>query len=316
MESRTAYSSAVRANAARATRRAIVAAAGELFVAQGYAATTIDAVAERAGVGRKTVFASVGGKGALLKLVWDWTLAGDDEPVPMAERPAMRAILAEHDPVRLVRLWVDLQLDVGARVAPVTPVILAAADADAEARELLELINRETLAGATAFATRLAEAGGLRPDLTIGQAADTCWALMNFLLFNRLREHGWPLAAIGEWLVRLLSATLLEPADRPPEPIRVVHDPAAERYRAMAGQREAGHLAYHRTDRLVVLTHTAVTAGFDDTGVPDALARRALTDIAADGSRQILPVCPYLTWWLDRHPEYAALRYDRTGGPT
>src|SRR5687768_5299305 len=104
------YLSPVRSEQARATRRAIVTAAAELFGSQGFAATTIDAIADRAGVGRKTVFASVGGKGALLKLAWDWAMAGDDEAVPMAERPAVQAILAERDPHRLVALWTDLLL--------------------------------------------------------------------------------------------------------------------------------------------------------------------------------------------------------------
>lgn len=87
---RAPYTSRLRSEQARATRRTIVAAASDLFVEKGYAATTIDAVAERAVVGRKTVFSSVGGKDALLKLAWDWAVVGDDESVPMAERPQSR----------------------------------------------------------------------------------------------------------------------------------------------------------------------------------------------------------------------------------
>lgn len=68
VEIRSPYSSTLRADQARVTRRAIVPAAGEFFVERGYAATTIDAVAERAGLGLKTVYSSVGGKSALLNL--------------------------------------------------------------------------------------------------------------------------------------------------------------------------------------------------------------------------------------------------------
>ena len=75
-----------------------MAAAGDLFVERGFSATTIDSVAERAGVGRKTVFDSVGGKGALLKLAWDWALVGDDEPISMEQRPEVQAMLAETRP--------------------------------------------------------------------------------------------------------------------------------------------------------------------------------------------------------------------------
>ena len=83
------YTSEIRDEQARRTRRAIVTAAHDLFLAQGYAATTIDAVAQAAHVSRRTVFNSVGGKATLLRLALDWAIVGDDEPVPLAERPAI-----------------------------------------------------------------------------------------------------------------------------------------------------------------------------------------------------------------------------------
>jgi len=86
------YSSQLRAAHARATRRAIVDAAARLFTEQGYGATTVGAIAEAAGVSRKTVFTSVGGKAQALKLAIDWAIVGDDEPVPLLER-ALRARL-------------------------------------------------------------------------------------------------------------------------------------------------------------------------------------------------------------------------------
>jgi predicted GNAT family acetyltransferase len=313
-EARTPYSSAVRSNQARATRRAIVVAAGELFVEQGYAATTIDAVAERAGVGRKTVFSSVGGKGGLLKLVWEWAIAGDDEPVPMAERPAVQAMLAERDPGRLVRMWVDMLLDVGSRATPIGAVVLAAADVDADAHALSEMIHRESLAGATAFVTHLAGVDGLRADVSIDRGADACWALVNSLMLHLLvAARGWSLQEYGEWLVRIASTTLLEPeraaSSRRPLVVRDLHEATRERYEASVDGRVAGHLSYQRTERLVVLTHTEVSPGFDDHGVADALVRRAVDDLRADGSRRVVALCPYVSWWIARHPDYASLVY-------
>ena len=81
------YRSTVREESAGRTRRRIVRRPRELFVARGYAGTTIDAVAESAGVSRRTVFQSVGSKVELLKTAWDWAVVGDDEPVPVADRP-------------------------------------------------------------------------------------------------------------------------------------------------------------------------------------------------------------------------------------
>lgn len=206
---RRGYRSQVRASGARATRRSIVTAAGELFVVRGYAATTIDAVAERAGVSRRTV-TSVGGKATLLKLAWDWSLVGDDEPVSMAERPAVQAMLAESDPRRLVRMWVQMVADVRSRAAPIGRVLFSAADVDDEAADLLATVRRESLVGATAFVDHLASAGGLRPGLAPSRGADVCWALVNSVLYDRLvLDRGWTRDDYEDWLFAVVSATLL-----------------------------------------------------------------------------------------------------------
>lgn len=315
-EGRAPYSSAVRSSQARATRRAIVTAAAELFVAHGYAATTIDAVAARAGVGRKTVFSSVGGKGALLKLALDWAVVGDDEPTPMAERPAVREMLAERDPVRLVRMWVDMQVEVGSRATPIGAVIIAAADVDADARALSAMIRRESLAGATAFVTHLAGVGGLRAGLTVERGAEACWALVNAMLLDLLvRKRHWSLVEFGDWLFRVAAATLLEApvaaTARARPLIRIVNDEAANRYEAMLGDRLAGHLAYERTERMLVLLDTQVDPRYDGAGVADALVRVALDDV---GTRRVAAVCPYVTWWISGHPAHPAMRCDPATG--
>jgi len=205
------YHSAARADGARRTRRRIVAAARELFVARGYAGTTIDAVAESAGVSRRTVFLSVGSKAELLKTAWDWGVVGDDEPVPMAQRPHVLAMQEITDPALLVRLWVDQVLAVAERLAPLEVVLNRAVDAHPEAAELRARIDLERQGGARMFVTHLASVGGLREGLSVDQAVDICWILMNPLLQGRLRtERGWAGEAIAEWLVRITSASLLE----------------------------------------------------------------------------------------------------------
>jgi predicted GNAT family acetyltransferase len=236
----------------------------------------------------------------------------------MSERPAVQAILAERDPGELVRMWVDLQLDAATRGAQMGAVVMAAADVDDDARALRDLIRRETLAGATAFVTHLAGAGGLRPSLSVERAADACWALVNSLLPHLLMDtRGWPAREYAEWLVRVTSATLLDP-DRPvparsTPAVRVVPEPAHERYQALVDGKTAGHLSYQQTERLVLLTRTSVEAGAAD-GVADALVRRALDDLQADGSRRVVPLCDYVSWWISRHPDYAALVYDAATG--
>ena len=83
---RKTYRSPLRDSQAEETRLRVVTAAARLFIERGYGATSIDAIAEAAGVGRATVFTSVGGKAALLRLAYDIAIVGDDEPVPLPQR--------------------------------------------------------------------------------------------------------------------------------------------------------------------------------------------------------------------------------------
>jgi AcrR family transcriptional regulator len=204
------YRSPARAESARQTRRRIVEAARELFETRGYAGTTIDAVAEAAGVSRRTVFLSVGSKAELLKTAWDWGVVGDDEPVPMAERPHVRAMQQVTDPGTLVRLWVEQVLGVAERLAALEVVLNRAVDADAEAAALRARIDGERRGGARMFVSHLADVGALREGLGVDMAADMCWILMNPLLQARLRsERGWARDDVADWLVRMTTASLL-----------------------------------------------------------------------------------------------------------
>ena len=180
------YASQVRDEQARRTRRAIVTAAHDLFLAQGFGATTIDGIAEAAHVSRRTVFNSVGGKVALLKLALDWAIVGDDEPIALADRPAIKAILAESDPRKALMLWVQTVADVAARTSPLGEVLIAAADIDPAAAQMLAEASRNRMLGATIFIRYLASLHGLAVGMTEQRAADLCWALTDGHLYRLL----------------------------------------------------------------------------------------------------------------------------------
>jgi len=204
------YASQVRDEQARRTRRAIVTAAHDLFLAQGYAATTIDGIAEAAHVSRRTVFNSVDGKAALLKLALDWAIVGDDEPIAMADRPAIKAIQAEPDPRKALMLWAQAVSEVAARTAPLGEVLTAAADIDPAAAELLAEASRQRMLGATAFIRYLASLDGLAAGMTGQRAAELCWALMDGHLYRLLvAQRGWSTADFTRWLSDSLAAALL-----------------------------------------------------------------------------------------------------------
>jgi AcrR family transcriptional regulator len=209
-QQRKRYASQVRDEQARRTRRAIVTAAHNLFLAQGYAATTIDGIAEVAHVSRRTVFNSVGGKVALLKLALDWAIVGDDEPIALADRPAIKAILAESDPRKALMLWVQTVTEVAARTAPLGEVLIAAADIDPPAAQLLAEANGNRMLGATVFIRYLASLNGLAGGITEQRAAELCWALTDGHLYRLLiAQRGWSTADFNRWLSDSLAAALL-----------------------------------------------------------------------------------------------------------
>ena len=204
------YASPLRDEQARTTRRAIVAAAAELFVSQGYAATTIDSIATAANVSRKTVFASGGSKFALLKDAYDWSLVGDDEPIAMADRAPVQQIIATMDPGRAVELWVAMITETAGRAAPIGAAMAAAAHVDDEAAALVRLADQHRLFGARAFVNHLAEIGGLRTGLSREEAADLCWLAMGPGPYVRLViERGWSPARFQVWLTAAVRRELL-----------------------------------------------------------------------------------------------------------
>ena len=152
------YRSPLRESQARATRRAVVEAARDLFVERGWSATTIDAVAERAGVSRRTVFTAVGGKAELLKIALDWALVGDDEPVPLSERPAWRRIAEGETPRDRAEAVGEVLVDLHRRTAPLHRALSHAAVGDEELGRLQQRdhagIREQTRQGITAVARR------------------------------------------------------------------------------------------------------------------------------------------------------------------
>jgi AcrR family transcriptional regulator len=204
------YRSAVRAEQARATRRAIVEAASRLFIENGYGATTIDAVAEAAGVSRKTVFTAVGAKVDLLKIALDWAVAGDDLPVALGDRAVLRQLLEQPDPAVLLTGWARMQAEIGGRVAALFQALEVAAGTDLEARTLQAQLQRQRLDGARAIVKRLRTLKALTAELTHQEAVDLAWLATDAALFDRLvRIRGWSTSRFGEWLGENLRRQLL-----------------------------------------------------------------------------------------------------------
>ena len=89
--------------------------------------------------------------------------------------------------------------------------------------------------------------------------------------------------------------------------LRVVDNPDEERFEAYVGGELAGFAEYQLAQRLFVFTHTEVEDRFEGRGVGSAIARAALEDVRDTGTRQVLPLCPFIKEWIDKHPDYQDL---------
>jgi AcrR family transcriptional regulator len=207
------YSTVLRAEQTALTRRRILDAAGRLFGERGYHGTTLGAVAEAAGVSVQTVYNVVGGKAVLLKAVYDVTLAGDDEPVPITERPEFRAVVEARTGRTCLARYSALGRVLGERITPLLTVLLAqAAAGDADLAAFVATIEGERAAGTRSVATLVAQRFGLRAGLDVDEAADVLWALTAPDLTDRLVvRRGWGWDRFETWLGTTMGEALLGP---------------------------------------------------------------------------------------------------------
>jgi AcrR family transcriptional regulator len=200
------YSSPLRRRQAAETRAAVLAAARELFLEQGYGATTVDQVAARAGVSKPTVFTAVGNKQSLLKVVRDVAMAGDDAPVPVAVRPA--SVETEPDLDRAVDLITAHLAGVSRRYAGIDNVLRGAAESgEPELRELWFTSEQQRLAGARQWVAALSGKGAFAPGVDEDSAVDTMWLLMAPDHYHRLvMDRGWDENRYRAWVGRQIRA--------------------------------------------------------------------------------------------------------------
>src|SRR4029453_5344456 len=162
----------------RATRQKVLGAARDLFLRRGYFGATIEAIAQRAAVSPQTVYNVVGGKAALLKAVYDVALAGDDEPVPMGERPIFVAIGAPPGPRPCLALYARVGRDILSRAGPlVTVVFVEGTGRDQDLRAFVDKIESERAIGTSDMAHHVATRFGRPAGLPEAEAADVLWSL-------------------------------------------------------------------------------------------------------------------------------------------
>ncbi|MEV0198352.1 helix-turn-helix domain-containing protein [Nonomuraea sp. NPDC050691] len=198
-----------RAQKAKETRRRILAAALELFEQDGYGATNLQDVADKAGVAVQTIYFVFGNKRALLKELVDVTIAGDDEPVATMDRPWYVAALAAGTAQDMLRAYVAGTTSVLERVAPIGKVLEAAVASDPEVAALWPHDVDPRYVVQQGAAEALVGKPGARAEVSAEEAADLLYGLLSpelYLLF--VKERGWPRGRWERWVGETLRAQL------------------------------------------------------------------------------------------------------------
>lgn len=198
-----------RAEKARETRQRILAAARQLFVAQGYGATSLQEIADEAGVAVQTIYFGFGNKRTVLKELVDVTIAGDDAPVATLERPWFQAVLGARTAGKQLEAHVEGTRPILERVAPILRVLDAAAAADPEVAALWPAEDPRYVVHLSA-AKALVDKPGVRKGVEVEQAADVLYGLLSPELYLVMTvERGWSDEQWQAWTLELLKAQLL-----------------------------------------------------------------------------------------------------------
>jgi AcrR family transcriptional regulator len=204
------YDSSRRRRQAADTRREILDAARRLFERQGYASTTMAAIAAEAGVSRKTVYLAFETKSGLLRALWNLLLRGDEDEVPMPERDWYREVLAEPRPDRQLRLTAHGSRLVKLRVGTMFEVIRAAAATDPDTAALWGRIQTQFHSLLRAVVQSIADKGALAPDLDVDRATDVLWSVSHPSLWQLLVvERDWTPESYEDWCAETTCAQLL-----------------------------------------------------------------------------------------------------------
>jgi AcrR family transcriptional regulator len=206
------YDSGLRAERTQASKRAVVAAAHELFLERGFVDTTVEAISAASRVPVATVYRLFKTKTAILKQVIDTAVVGDDAPVPLGERAMVKDAQAADDPEVMTAAFAHVAREVFDNTAELRMVLRVAAAIDAEAAALHESMEDQRRVGQARVARALAANSFLASGLKESEARDIVYALMSIDTYHILRvEQRWSGARYERWLANALYRLLVTP---------------------------------------------------------------------------------------------------------
>lgn len=195
------YARERRQAASAATRQRIVDAGRELILLRGYRATTVAAIARAAEVNVDTVYELVGRKPVLLRELIEQAISGEDHAVVAEERASIIALRAEPDPAVRLAMYARSVRETHERLAPLFVALRDAAATEPDVMGVWREVSSRRAVNMRKLVTEIDNAGGLRVDLSIDDAADTVWATNSPELFLMLAgERGWTPDHYERWL--------------------------------------------------------------------------------------------------------------------
>jgi AcrR family transcriptional regulator len=213
---RRSYSSERRAAGALETRRAILGAAGALFISKGYAGVKVSDIAARAGVSIDTVYASIGTKLAVFRLLLETAISGSDSAIDAEERDYVQAVRAATTAQRKLEIYADAISKIAPRLAPLYLVLGHGSSVDKQLAAQWKEISGRRYRNMKMLARDLRDAGGLRTDLSDDEAAAIVWSMNGPEYYTMLvTERGWSLTRFRSWLYEAWCRLLLEPSPAP-----------------------------------------------------------------------------------------------------
>ncbi|MBF6604165.1 MAG: TetR/AcrR family transcriptional regulator [Chloroflexi bacterium] len=207
-----AYDSPRRREQARVTRRAVLDAARTLFIAGGYVATTIDAIAQSARVSTETVYGIFGTKRSLLAELVDVSIAGSDDALPILEQPWVREMRGEPDIRRRLQVLANNGRMILERRAAIDEVVRGAAAADPEIMTLSDRAKSQRFVGQRELLRIVIGGAALRAGLDLETAADILYAVGSPETYRLLVvDRGWTSSRFKRWYGETLERLLLVP---------------------------------------------------------------------------------------------------------
>ena len=204
------YRSALRQAQARRTRRRVIEAATAVFLDRGYAGATVRAVAAEAAVSVPTVEALFGTKARLLKAAIDVAIAGDDEPVPVLDRPWADEAGKAGSLGEFLSMVAGALAAAQQRSAGLVLAVFEDSSRDAELQGLREQMVTQREVTAAWIVRGMTGLAPLRPGLGLEEAVDVVWLLMDPAVFIRLtRQRRWDAGRYRRWIADALARLII-----------------------------------------------------------------------------------------------------------